>query len=396
MPSGPLEGIRVVDFTSIYSGPIATSILGDQGADVIKIESAEGDLMRRGRPMRNGVAAHFAMMNRNKRSIVVDARTDPGREILLDLIKTADVVVENFRPGVMARLGLGYEAASSINPKLIYVSINGVGSVGPYAKRRVYDAVIQGVSGVAALQSDPTTGRPQMINTLICDKITSLHAAQTISAALFARERNGTGQQIELTMLDAALHFIWPDAMSNFSFVGDDIETAPYLDHAMFVRATSDGYVAVMPVKAAEWEGTFRALDLADLWGDERFATPQARLQNFELMQELLDNGYARFTTDEVCERLEDNDVPFARINPREAVVDDPQIVAMGALEDFAHPVGGAMRQPRPTGRFSGTPAGLHRGSPGLGEHTHEILRELDRSESQIDELKSSGIINSD
>ena len=260
MPTGPLAGVRVVDFTTIYSGPIATAILGDQGADVIKVESAEGDLMRRGRPRRNLVSASFAMINRNKRSIVIDARTKEGCGILLDLIKTADVLVENFRPGVMTRLGLGYETVNTLNPRLIYASINGVGSEGPYAKRRVYDAVIQGVSGIAALQSDPDTGRPQMINTLICDKITSLHAAQVISSALFAREKTGKGQQVELTMLDASLFFIWPDGMSNFGLVGDDVERMPFLDHRRFVRQTKDGYIAVMPVKAAEWEGTFHAL----------------------------------------------------------------------------------------------------------------------------------------
>lgn len=396
MPSGPLEGIRVADFTAIYSGPIATSILGDQGADVIKIEPAEGDLMRRGRPMRNGVAANFAMMNRNKRSIVVDARTEPGREILLDLIKTADVLVENFRPGVMDRLGLGYSVASTLNMKLIYVSINGMGSEGPYANRRVYDAVIQAVSGIASLQSDPASDRPQMINTLICDKITSLHAAQAISAALFARERKGVGQRVELTMLDAALHFIWPDGMSNFSLLGDDIERVPFLDHTRFVRATADGYVAVMPVKAAEWEGAFKALNLATLWEDDRFSTPLARSENSQLFQKLLNEAYAGFSTDDICDRLETHDVPYARINSRDSVVDDPQIVAMGALQEFAHPQGGSMRQPRPTGQFHGTPSGLHHGSPALGEHTDEILEELGRSARQIANLKTNGIINSD
>ncbi len=393
MSSGPLAGIRIVDFTSIYSGPIATSILGDQGADVIKVESADGDLMRRGLPQRNGVAAHFAMMNRNKRSVVVDARTEEGRKILLDLISTADVVVENFRPGVMDRLGLGYEQVKALKPDLIYASINGVGAEGPYAGRRVYDAVIQGVSGVAALQSDPSTGRPQMINTLICDKITSLNAAQAIASALFARERTGRGQRVEITMLDAALHFVWPDAMHNFAFVGDDVKPVRDMDHASFVRRTADGYIAVMPVKAAEWEGTFRALDLMDLWGDERFATQEARWEHWNLMQAYLDDAYATFTTDRICERLEANDVPYSRINSKSAVVDDPQVVAMGALVPVDHPMGGAMRQPRPSAQFQATPSGLHRASPGLGEHTEEVLASLGRTPAQIGQLREAGVI---
>ena len=393
-PTGPLAGVRVIDFTAIYSGPIGTAILGDQGADVIKIEAADGDLMRRGRPGRGTVAAHFAMMNRNKRSVVVDARTDAGRQVLLDLIRDADVVIENFRPGVMDRLGLGYDACEAINPKLIYVSINGVGTTGPYAKRRVYDAVIQAVGGVAALQSDPTTGTPQMINTLICDKITSLNAAQVVAAALFARERQGVGQKIELTMLDAALNFIWPDGMHNYSFVGDDVDHAPNLDHSLFVRATSDGYVAVMPVKGAEWQGVFHALELDHLWGDPRFATPKDRQENSDELQALLNAAYASFDTDEMCRRLETHDVPFARINGRGDVVDDPQVQAMGAITRFEHPHGGAMQQPRPQGQFARTPAGIWRCSPDLGEHTEEVLREIGRSDAEIAELRAGNVIN--
>jgi crotonobetainyl-CoA:carnitine CoA-transferase CaiB-like acyl-CoA transferase len=390
---GPLAGIRVIDFTSIYSGPIGTSILGDQGADVIKVEAADGDLMRRGKPAGRNVAASFAMMNRNKRSIVIDARTDAGREVLLDLIRDADVVVENFRPGVMDRLGIGYEHCRAANPKIIFASINGVGSTGPYSKRRVYDAVIQAVGGVAALQSDPATGRPQMINTLICDKITSLNAAQVVTAALFARERHGIGQRVELTMLDAALHFIWPDGMHNQSFLGDDVEPMPALDHSHFVRATADGYVAVMPVKAAELEGSFKALGLDALWGDPRFATPADRYRNAELLQGLLNDAYASFSTEDICARLEANDVPFAKINGRDDVVKDPQVKAMGALLEVAHPQGGRMRQPRPPGQFSQTPAGLMRCSPELGEHTKEVLREI-RSDAEIEALLNGGIIH--
>ncbi len=393
-PTGPLSGVRIVDFTTIYSGPIATAILGDQGADVIKVEPAEGDLMRRGMPARNGVSAPFAMMNRNKRSLVIDARTEAGRNILHRLSDAADVVVENFRPGVMDRLGLGYETLSQSNPRLIFASINGVGSVGPYAKRRVYDAVVQAISGVAALQADPADGRPQMVNTLICDKVTSINAAQVISAALFARERSGKGQQIELTMLDAALNFIWPDGMYNYSFVGDDVEQIANLDHSRFVRQTADGYVAVMPVKAAEFEGTFAALGIGDLWGDERFATPADRRANIDLLQSILDEAYGKFTTDEICERLEANDVPFARINTREQVVNDPQIEAMGALLEFEHHQGGLMRQPRPQGRFYGTPAALHRTSPGLGEHTDEILAECGLTSAEIAELRRSKVVS--
>jgi crotonobetainyl-CoA:carnitine CoA-transferase CaiB-like acyl-CoA transferase len=390
---GPLAGVRVIDFTSIYSGPIATAILGDQGADVIKIEPAEGDVMRRGQPSRNGVGASFAMMNRNKRSLVIDARSDKGQAVLQRLIKDADVVVENFRPGVMDRLGLGYERLARENSRLIYVSINGVGSEGPYAKRRVYDAVIQAVSGIAAVQAGGNDGDPQMVNTLICDKVTSLNAAQVVSAALFNRERTGEGQQVELTMLDAALNFIWPDGMYNYSLLNDDSEPVPTLDYSSFVRHTADGYVAVMPVKAAEWHGVFKALELDELWGDARFDSAANRRRNADQLNTLLTAAYARFSTDQMLVRLEQNDVPYAELNSQEDVITDPQVVAMGALQEFEHHLAGPMRQPRPQGQFKGTPAGLHRSSPALGEHTEEVLAEAGYSNAEIDVLKSEGVI---
>ena len=394
--SGPLAGVRVIDFTSIYSGPIATAILGDQGADVIKIEPADGDVMRRGLPARNGVGASFAMMNRNKRSLVIDARSDKGRDVLEKLIVEADVVIENFRPGVMERLGLGYERLAAENPGLIYVSVNGVGSEGPYAKRRVYDAVIQAVSGIAALQAGGNDGDPQMVNTLICDKVTSLNAAQVVCAALFSRERTGKGQQVELTMLDAALNFIWPDGMFNYSLLEDDSEPVPTLDYSTFVRRTADGYVAVMPVKAAEWHGVFKALDLDDLWGDERFDSAAKRRLNAEALNGLLNEAYARFSTEQMLDRLGENDVPYAELNSQEDVISDPQVVAMGALLEFEHHLAGPMRQPRPQGRFSGTPAGLHRSSPALGEHTEEVLTEAGFSAAEIEALRADGVIPAD
>ncbi len=390
---GPLAGVRIIDFTSIYSGPIGTAILGDQGADVIKIEPAEGDVMRRGQPSRNGVGASFAMMNRNKRSLVIDARSARGREALERLIVDADVVIENFRPGVMDRLGLGYEHLAEKNPRLVYVSVNGVGSEGPYAKRRVYDAVVQAISGIAALQAGGNDGKPQMVNTLICDKVTSVNAAQVVCAALFARERTGKGQQVELTMLDAALNFIWPDGMFNYSLLDDDSGPVPVLDYSSFVRRTADGYVAVMPVKAAEWRGVFKALGLDELWGDERFDSAADRRANADALNGLLNEAYSRFSTAEILERLEANDVPFAELNSQADVITDPQVVAMGALQEFDHPLAGRMRQPRPQGQFKGTPAGLHRSSPGLGEHTEEVLAEAGYSATDIDALRKEGII---
>ncbi|MCS5568147.1 MAG: CoA transferase [Pseudomonadales bacterium] len=392
--SGPLDGVRVIDLTTIYSGPIATSILGDHGADVVKIEAPGGEAMRPGfRQRRNGLSGPFAMMNRNKRSLVLDLSGDSGKRVLERLLSGADVVVENFRPGVMGRLGFGWDRLQAINSRLIYASINGVGPTGPYANRRVYDAVIQAISGMASLQSDPNSGRPQMINTLMCDKLTSINAAQNICSALYAREKTGRGQRVEVSMLDSSLFFLWPDGMSNFTFVGDERPDGPFGSHEHFVRETKDGYIATMPVQPAEWSGLFTALELDELLGDERFATPQARQANRDLFQQLITEAYAQYTTAELVERLGANEVPFAEINSREAVIEDPQVKAMGALVEFEHPLGGPMRQPRPPGRFSDTETDIFRCSPELGEHTDDVLGEYGFDIDEVRELRAEGTV---
>lgn len=392
--AGPLDGVKVIDLSAIYSGPICASILGDHGADVIKIEPPEGETMRGGgRNSRNGVAGPFAMLNRNKRSLVLNIRDDAGKAALRRILSKADVVLENFRPGVMDRLGFDWETLHSLNPRLIHASITGVGTEGPYANRRVYDAVIQAISGVAALQADPSSNRPQMVNTLLCDKVTAITAAQNICSALYSREQTGQGQRVQVSMLDSSLFFLWPDSLSPFTFIGDELPEGPFGNHAYFVRETKDGYIATMPVKRGEWQGLFEALELSNLLLDDpRFSTPMARQANSQLFQTMLNDAYKNFTTEELAERLETNQVPFAEINSREEVIDDPQIKAMGALMEFEHPKGGPMRQPRPPGRFNFTETDLFRCSPDLGEHTAEVLSEFGLGEEEIRDLSEKGV----
>ena len=390
--AGSLDGIRILDLTTIYSGPIAASILGDQGADVVKVESPQGDFMRHpGMSQRNGVGGAFAMMNRNKRSIVIDLGTDDGKGVFKRLVESADVVMENYRPGVVERLGIGYETLKAINPRLVFASINGVGHTGPYAGRRVYDAIVQSISGIGSLQADPASERPLLINSLICDKITSMTAAQAIASALVARERSGVGQRVDVAMLDAALFFLWPDNMLNYTFVGDEEPHSGRRSHEGMVRKTRDGYICTMPVQAAEWHGLFRALELPNLFEDERFRT-QAGLDS-ERFQEALDAAYACFDTDELATRLEQQQVPFAKINPRDDVVDDPQVRAMAALWEFEHPIAGAMRQARPPAQFRETPAEIFRCSPELGEHTREVLGEAGYTAAEITDLRARKVV---
>ncbi len=388
--TGPLTGVRVADFSAIFSGPIAGAMLADQGADVIKVEAFSGDLMRKGYPQSGGMASAFTSMNRNKRGLSVNLQTPEGKAIATRLIQSADVVLENFRPGVMDRLGLGYEAFKEHNPKLVYASINGVGSIGPYANRRVYDAVIQAVSGFTALRVD---GKPEMVNSLICDKVTSLTAAEAIVAALFRAERTGQGQRVEISMLDAALSFLWPDTMNNFTFLDDGIEPVAPLDHSVFLHETKDGWIASMPVQESEFFGIFRSLDLPELVDDPRFQDAAARLKHRAELRALMDEAYPKFTTAVLCERFESEDVPYSRLNSRAEVIDDPQIKAMGALLNYEHPAAGRVRTPRPAAQFEQTPSNIYAHTPELGEHSAEILRELAYEQSQIDQFIEQNIV---
>ncbi len=390
--AGALDGIRIIDLTTIYSGPICTSILGDQGADVIKVESPEGDWIRTiPNIARNGVNGAFAAMNRNKRSAMLDLSTDEGKDILKTLVKDADVLVENYRPGVMDRLGLGYEVLKAINPKLIYAAINGVGAEGPYANRRIYDAIIQAVSGVGSLQADPKTEKPVLVNTLICDKLTSWSAAQSITAALVARGRTGEGQRVDIAMLDTALYFLWSDSLLNYTFIGDDVPYHEPLSHEVFVRQTRDGYICTMPVQLDEWLGLFRTLDLPNLMEDPEYVTAEGI--NTEKLRARLDEAFLLFTTDELAQRMEANQVPFAKINAREDVIHDPQIKAMGSLWEFDHMWAGPMRQARAPGRFSETPSEIFRDSPEHGQHTAEVLEEAGYDKDTIKQLRERGIV---
>lgn len=395
--TGTLAGIRVIDLTNVYSGPIAASILGDQGADVIKVEAPSGD-MQRGpfRFVRNGLDGQFAMNNRNKRSIVVDLTREEGKSVLRSLIRDADVLMENYRPDVMTKFGFSFEEVHKLNPKLVYASINGYGSEGPYAGQRVYDAVIQAASGIATLQADRESGRPQMINSLICDKLTSLTAAQSICSALLAQERHGIGQHVQVAMIDAALYFMWPDGMGNEHFLPDaelgDVARFPDGNHAHMLKETSDGYLATMPVQPREIAALVKAMGITEALGDDGMLLPPDQRAHLNLGS-LINEGFKAMTTEEACRVLEENQVPYGRIDPRDHVLDNPQIQAMGSIVQFQHPQGGAMQQPRPPAQFSETPSGIHRCSPRLGEHTDEILAEVGLSEREISQLREAGAI---
>jgi crotonobetainyl-CoA:carnitine CoA-transferase CaiB-like acyl-CoA transferase len=219
--TGPLEGIRVIDLCSVVSGPAAMVQLADQGADVIKVESLDGDITRRSRAESPGFSPGFVTCNRGKRSIALDLKSESGKAVLWRLIESADVLAQNYRPGAMDRLGFGYESVRARNSRVVYLSISGVGATGPYSEKRVYDPIIQALSGLADIQSDPLSGRPKMIRTIVADKTTAIYAAQAVTAALVARGRTGVGQHVEVSMLDVMLSYLWPEGMAPFA-VGAD------------------------------------------------------------------------------------------------------------------------------------------------------------------------------
>ena len=387
---GPLDGIRIIDLTSMISGPVATMLLGDQGADVIKVEPLTGDLVRYMGPNRDGLTSGFISANRSKRSIAVDLKTADGMQVVQRLIATGDVFVQNFRPGAIERMGLSESKVREIKPDIVYVSISGFGEKGPYAHRRVYDPVIQALSGLAAIQKDHESGRPKMVRTIIPDKTTAITAAQAITAALFARERTGEGQHVKLAMLDAMVGYLWPEGMAGYTFIGKEVKAARAQFAQDLIFETADGYITAGAVSDLEWQGMCRALERPEWIDDERFNTPNGRVINVKERLAMTAEVLAGRPSAEWLARLDAEGVPCAPVLERAEVFEQEQIKINETIAELDHPVAGRIRQPRPAARFDQTPAGIQRHAPTLGQHTDELLRELDMDPEV---LRSSGAI---
>ena len=385
---GPLHGFRIVDLTSMISGPLATMILADQGADVIKVENPDGgDHTRAANNRRNGFSASFLNNNRNKRSVALDLKNPAAREAMLRLLGTADVLVQNFRPGVAERMGLGEDAVRAVAPAIVYVSISGFGETGPYARKPVYDPLVQAVSGLATIQAGSDTERPRLVRTIIPDKLTAYNAAQAITAALLARERTGQGQHIRLSMLDAVIAFLWASDMGSQTFVGEAIpqqQAASFID-LIYETATSPISAAVQTNR--EWAALTRALDKPEWLDDPRFKTPALRQRHIDERLMLTQEALRSRSAEDWLERLTQAGVPCAPVLTRSAMLSDPQVIANGIIEETEHKVAGRLRQARPAARFSASRAGPVQGGAALGEHTAEVLAELGFSGEQIEAL---------
>jgi crotonobetainyl-CoA:carnitine CoA-transferase CaiB-like acyl-CoA transferase len=392
--SGPLSGLRILDLSNMISGPLATMILGDQGADVIKVEvPGMGDPMRMFGAMRGGMSSTFVNLNRSKRSIVLDLRGEEGKEVLRRLIGRADVFVQNFRPGVMDRLGFGYEAVRALAPDVVYASISGFGDTGPFASRPVYDNVVQALSGVAAVQTDPDTGKPELVRNLSLDKATAYTAAQAVTASLLARARGRGGQHVRLAMLDAAIAFLWPDGMMNHTLLGDDVFHVPPFSIIYRIYETADGAITVSALTDDQWARACRAADREEMIEDPRFRSLFDRMTHMQELREAVTELIATRTTAEWCARYEKHDVPHAQVLSLEEVPEHPQVRANGTLVESEHPAAGRMRQARPAPRFDGTPIGSLAPAPTYGQHTDEVLAELGYDGREIAALRANASV---
>lgn len=394
-PTGPFAGLKVLDLSIALTGPYPAALLADQGADVIKVERPDtGDLARWVGVMVNGMSALYLVCNRGKRSIAVDISTADGAAIVRELAATTDVFIENYRPGVMDRLGLGYERLREANPDIVYVSLTGFGAVGPYRDRSAYDTVIQAYAGLAMNQADPHDQVPVFLRQTAADKVTALYASQAIAAALYARATGKGGQHVELSMTDAVVSFLWADSAGNEVLTESDRSLNSSFVAGFRPMRFVDGWGIVTPTSARDFIGMCKALGVEG-HDDPRIATIQDRVANREFTQSMNDLCYAMsasMTMAEATERLEAERVPFAMVVAAADLPADEQAIAMGLFEESDHPVAGHVRLPRHPVRFGATPAHLTGDAPTLGQHTDEILAELGHGD-RIAEWRGSGVV---
>jgi crotonobetainyl-CoA:carnitine CoA-transferase CaiB-like acyl-CoA transferase len=394
---GPLTGIRILDLTSVLMGPYATSILGDMGADVIKLENLDGDIIRKVGPSRSGeMGGMFFHANRSKRSLAVNLKTQAGLDIALRLAKTVDVLVYNVRPQAMSRLGLTYETLSGLNPRLIYVGTFGFGQDGPYAARPAYDDLIQGASGVAALLGRSNDGAPQYVPVNIADRIVGLHAVNAILAALRYCDQTGKGQRIDIPMFETMTSFVLGDHLGGLSF-------QPPLDQGGYPRLlsrdrrpfqTADGYLCVVVYTDAHWQ-RFLSIAGAAINNPARYATHANRMRHIDEINSELATIFRSKSTAAWIEELSAADIPFARLHDLDSIQSDPHLKAVGFFTSVKHPSEGPMVTMAVPSRWSESQPESQRLAPRLGEHSTVILREIGFDDQMITQLEADAVIRS-
>ena len=392
--TGPLDGFRIIDLTTMVSGPLATMMLGDQGAEVIKVEMpGQGDHTRAGGNRQGGLPAAFLNTNRNKRSITIDLKAEEGRAVLRRLAAGADVLIQNFRPGVVERIGVGEDDIRAVAPQIVYVSISGFGETGPYSHKPVYDPIIQALSGLASVQGGSDESRPRLVRTIVPDKVTAITAAQAVTAALLARERTGIGQHVRLSMMDAVLSFLWASDMGGQTFVDREVSQQAAASFIDLIYETEDGFMSVAAMNDKEWRALCHAVEQPEWLDDPRFKTPALREMNIDDRLSLTQARLLTRTAAEWMEILDRHGVPCAPVLTRNEVPHHPQARASAVLVETDHPHAGRLRQAITAARFDRTPADIRYGAPHLGEHTDEILGEIGLTEAEIGALRAGGIV---
>ncbi len=394
---GPLQGIKVVDMTTVLMGPFATQTLGDYGADVIKIESLDGDVTRQIGPTRHpGMGPVFLNANRSKRSICLDLKKDAGRAVVLRLVADADVLVYNVRPQAMQRLRLGYEDVAAVNPRLIYAGVFGFGQDGPYAAKAAYDDLIQGGSALAHLMARGGDGTPRYVPNALVDRIVGLNAVGAILASLVHRDRAGVGQRVDVPMFETMAGFVMGDHLGGLTY-------EPPLDQGGYARhlspdrrpyKTSDGYICVIVYNDKQWDKFLTATGRDDLRSDPRFATFAGRATNIDHVYAELARIIALRSTAEWIKLLDEADVPALPMHDLVSILSDPHLVATEFFPTVEHPSEGKIRSMRTAATWSETPAEPTRLAPRLGEQSEDVLREAGYSPDEIAQLVKDGVTN--